>query len=114
MASFAIPVCRTFPSCQKRCVTFRFLACAGLRARLFHFVSHLPQKRCYNNSSTCALIFRKHRRQNRTRRLPMSHDADPFLSYLTIEEAAQELELAASSIRRMIAEDRLPAKTASP
>jgi hypothetical protein len=44
----------------------------------------------------------------------MPHDTDPFSSYLTIEEAAKELELAASSIRRMIAEDRLPAKTASP
>jgi hypothetical protein len=45
MASFAIPVCRTLPSCQKRCVTFRFLACAGLPemgSLLWSPTVHLP------------------------------------------------------------------------
>jgi hypothetical protein len=39
---------------------------------------------------------------------------DPLTLYMTVEEAASELELAPSSIRRMIAEERLPARQASP
>lgn len=39
---------------------------------------------------------------------------DPFALYMTVEEAANELELAPSSIRRMIAEERLPARSATP
>jgi hypothetical protein len=39
---------------------------------------------------------------------------DPLTLYLTIEEAANELELVPSSVRRMIAEERLPAQSATP
>ncbi|GCE32169.1 hypothetical protein KDA_76530 [Dictyobacter alpinus] len=39
---------------------------------------------------------------------------DPLALYMTVEETAGELELAPSSIRRMVAEERLSSRSATP